>query len=193
MGSKEYTDVRRNTISDFAPHAPTSFGIKRGNCTLRPVIVKKEAAPYSLTFCSMNSSSRRFLFSFRSVFSLEEKVTNQRGERPAGTGGNGSPAGRRLRTCAPSPVLAAPLLSLLPGRWRKSAPPEPRRQIHHPLPRLPPVALQPRRCWAARATSRAPPPPPRRAGPRPPSPTRTPGCGTRAVEAAPWPKSRRTA
>lgn len=152
----------------------------------RAGLFRKGDASYPLTFCSMNSSSRRFLFSFSSALSLGQRGTSQRREGQTGQAGAVLPAGRGLRTCAPSPELAALLLSLLPGRWRKSAPPGPRpRQTHCPPPRRPAAARRPRRCWAARATVRAPPPPPRPAGPRPPSPTPTPGCGTRAAAAAP--------
>ena len=45
-----------------------------------------------LTFCSMNSSSRRFLFSFRSALSLEETATSQGGrKREGGRLGGASP------------------------------------------------------------------------------------------------------
>lgn len=49
--------------------------------TLAPAVFTKRHVPPP-TFCSMNSSSRRFLFSFSSVLSLEEKESGKRGLSP---------------------------------------------------------------------------------------------------------------
>lgn len=188
-----FTDVWRNRASPHLHILPAlqqarEFHPKPGS------FKKGDASPQLEPFVQW-TAPRVASSSPSGVFYPWDKGRQVSARTDSGTGGTVLRPRRALPTCAPSPGLAAPLPSLPPRRWRKSVPRGPgrptRRPRPRPRPRLPPRARRPRRCWAARATGRAPPPP-RRAGPRPPSPTPTPGRGTRAVGAAPWPTPRRT-